>query len=170
MAAPELNCPWANVRCVLRFPRPDPYKTDKVGLQQFILVALKVPVPCGKSRCSAVLVQANGKKTPATALAGPRARGRRGRRGCAQRPSRGPSPRPWAPSWRRRTRAWAVWAVATLPFSPIARAFAYVACFWGVKDGHLWPLKQGMVRSNLCRCRPHIRFYRRCALLAHAPL
>ena len=44
---------------------------------------------------------------------------------------------------------------------------AYVACFWGVKDGHLWPLKQGMVRPL---CRPHIRFYRCCALLAHTPL
>jgi len=67
----ELSSDWSNVRCIVRFPKPDPYKTDKAGNNQFLLVAFKRGVPHGPKGAPmhAVVAQADGKKTMDLTLA-----------------------------------------------------------------------------------------------------
>ena len=60
----ELRSKWSNVRCILKFPKPDPYKTDKAGNNQFLLLAFKCGLPHGPKGVpmKAVVIQVDGRK------------------------------------------------------------------------------------------------------------
>ena len=56
------------MECVARVPQPDPYKSDKAGNKQLVLVALKRAVPAGKGKASCFVVTCDAKKTLSAVL------------------------------------------------------------------------------------------------------
>jgi hypothetical protein len=106
---------------------------------QHVLVALKEPAVCGKSKVESIVLQVDGKKQLNTSL-GP-AQGEEAAGGSL---FEGPEPETLAALLV--SAAGSVGRVGCFDSKVFqsSAANAMVACFWGVKDGHLWPLKHGM--------------------------
>ena len=104
-----------------------------------MLVALKEPVQCGKSKVEAILLQVDGKQRLSASLAAAR-----GEEAAGPTAFEGPEPETLAALLASgHASVGRVGGFDSAVFSS-SSGHAMVACFWGVKDGHLWPLKAGM--------------------------